>query len=228
MNYLRFLFLFLFVAIFFSSCNKKESVHEVDAKIISYEVNYINDLAGSIPTKILPNKMELIFGEQYAKNTIEGFMGQFSLSYISNLKKEKVITLLKIFDKKYYYQGSSKELPCGINPMKNMVLIPNGKSATILGFEAKEYDLNIGGIEGMKVYTTSDIQVRNPNCSTPYYSIDEVLLQFYTKLSVLEMYLVAESFKEETISSSIFSIPNGYTEVSRLKMENTLAELFKK
>ena len=80
----------------------------------------------------------------------------------------------------------------------------------------------------MKVYTTNEIQIKNPNSSTPYSSIDEVLLQFYTKLSVLEMYLVAESFKEETISSSIFSIPEGYTEVSRLKMENTLAELFKK
>ena len=227
MNYLRNVILFLLFAVFFFSCNKNESPHELEAKILLYEVSYINDIAGSIPTKILPNKMELIFSEHYAKNTIEGFLGQFSLSYISNLRKGKVITLLKLFDKKYYYQGSSDEMACGIDAMKSMALTPTGKTVTILGFEASEYDISWSGVEGMKIYTTDNILVKNPNCSTPYSSIDEVLLQFYTKLSVLEMYLVAESFEEKTLSSSIFSIPEGYTEVSRLKMENTLGELFR-
>ncbi len=227
MNYLRNIYLFIFITVFFSSCSKKESTYDLDAKIIHYEVSYLNEIAGSIPTRILPNKMELIFGEHYAKNTIEGFMGQFSLSYISNLKKGKAITLLKILDKKYYYEGNSEEMACGIDAMKNLTLSPTGKSVTILGFSATEYDINWGEIDGMKVYTTKEIHVKNPNCSTPYSSIDEVLLQFYTKLSVLEMYLVAESFEEKIISSSVFSIPEGYTKVSRLKMENTLTELFR-
>ncbi|MCK4921042.1 MAG: hypothetical protein KAS71_08350 [Bacteroidales bacterium] len=224
---LKYLTLIFIASILLYSCSTRKGDETVEIKIIQYDVTYINENAGSIPTRILPNKMQLVFGDDYAMNSIEGFLGQFSLTYIANLKKKKVTTLLKLFDKKYYYLGPNGEFPCGIDPMKAMVLKPTGKSANILGFKAKEYDLGQIGINGLKIYTTNDIDVKSPNNNTPYSSIDEVLLQFYTKLSVLEMYLVAESFEEDSASINIFSIPDDYEPVTRIKMENTLAELFK-
>lgn len=199
----------------------------VEVKIIQYDVTYINKNAGSIPTKILPNKMTLIMGDDYAMNSIEGFLGQFSLIYIANLKRKKVTTLLKLFDKKYYYEGNLGELPIGIDEMKSMILKPTGQKRTILDFEANEYDIENVGIDGMKVYSTDEIRVKSPNGNTPYKLIDEVLLQFYTKLSVLEMYLTAESYDLDSASIKIFAVPDDYILVPKLKMEKTLSELFK-
>lgn len=227
MRYLKYFILLFIASILLNSCSVRKSDKIIEVKIIQYDVTYINKNAGGIPTKILPNKMNLIFGGNYAMNSIEGFLGQFSLTYIANLKKKKVTTLLKLFDKKYYYLGSNGEFPCGIDPMKAMVLKPTGKNTNILGFDAIEYEMEHAGITGMKIYTTKDIDIKSPNNATPYNSLDEVLLQFYTKLSVLEMYLVAESYEKDSASIDIFSIPDDYVPVTRTKMEKTLAELFK-
>lgn len=171
--------------------------------------------------------MRLIFGEDYAMNTIEGFLGQFSLTYIANLRKEKVITMLKIFDKKYYYNGEKNELPCGIDPMPGMVIKSTGNERNILGFDAKEYSLDLSGNQQILIYSTDQIPVVSPNRATPYRNIEEVLLQFYTRLSVLDMILVAEDFREEEISTGIFMVPEGYSEISRIQMEKTISELFR-
>jgi len=227
LKHLKHISLAIFLLIFLTSCNKKKSDQKVEVKIINYDVTYISKTAGSIPTKILPNRMTLVFGDDYAMNSIEGFLGQFSLIYIANLKKKKVTTLLKLFDQKYFYTGPSGEMPVGIDEMKTMVLKPTGEKTTILGFEAMEYNMENTGIEGLKVYTTNQIEVKSPNNNTPYKSCDEVLLQFYTKLSVLEMYLVAESFTIDSASVNIFEIPDEYVLVPKAKMEKTLAELFK-
>jgi hypothetical protein len=199
----------------------------VDAKMIRYRVEYLDAIAGSVPTNVLPDRMTLIFADKMAMNTLEGFLGQFSLTYLADLQKNTVVTMLKLFDKKYYYKGKAGELPAGILPLEGMFLEQTSESRKILDFDTKKYILHLPGQNKKELFATESLDIRNPNIATPYKELPEVLLQFYTELSVLKMVMVAESYEETSLKREYFSIPDNYSEISRSTMEKILTELFK-
>ncbi len=217
----------LVLVIIVCSCHRQKKFKIVKADVIEYRIEYLDDKAGSVPTQILPDHMSVIFAPPYAINRIQGFFGQFSLSYVANLRRKTVITLLKLFDRKYYYEGRPGDLPCGIDPMEGMVLSAADGEKVIAGYRCREYILNLPGEKDISVYSTDEIRIKSPNITTPYHDLENVLLQFYTRLSVMDMLLVADTCKTENISEELFSIPDGYVQVSKAKMENILAELFK-
>lgn len=171
--------------------------------------------------------MTLIFANGRAMNSIEGFFGQFSLTYIANLNEKTVVTLLKVFDKKYYHNGTKNESPVGIAQMNGMKLEKTGMRDKIINFNAEQYLLHLPEGHTHEIWGTSDIEIADPNITTPYKDLDQVLLQFYTELSVLKMLVKVEKYEKKEMSMEMFSIPGDFEEVSREKMNRILAELFK-
>lgn len=216
------------ILVIFTACtHQKVPKGDTKATVIEYKVNYLTEKAGKIPTKMLPSKMTVVFAGHYAMNRIEGFFGQFSLIYIGNLKTESVTTLLKLFDKKYVYYGVKGELPCGFIDPGPLEIRKTGNSREISGFFCNELEIKASGQPDILVYSTDRIKIKNPNVTTPYKEINEVLLQFNTQLSLLEMNLTASSVQEMTVSWDIFRVTEDYKEREREFMENTINELFK-
>ena len=227
MNQLYRLFFVIIAFATLSGCTDTHTKGALDAKIIHYRVEYLDKVAGSVPTNILPDRMTLVLADNKALNTIEGFLGQFSLSYMADLRKNRVVTMLKIFDKRYYHNGKSGELPVGISPMENMFLELEENSFKMLDFDTRKYILHLPGQKEKELFGTMDLEIKNPNNTTPYREVPDVLLQFYTELSVLKMNMIAEQFEEREVEKTVFKIPENYKEISRPAMEKLLAELFK-
>jgi len=200
---------------------------DVSATVIEYKVNYLKDKAGNIPTKMLPGKMTVIFADHFALNKIEGFFGQFSLVYIGNLKNKTVITMLKLFDKKYVSYGKSGEMPCGFSELENLSILETGKTVDFMGFSCKQLQISSDRDSSFIALCTDKIDVKNPNITTPYKEIEEVLLDFRTHLSLLDMQLSATTVETKTISWDMFRVPADYKERPREFLENTIQELFK-
>jgi hypothetical protein len=200
---------------------------EVSAKIIEYKVTYLTEKAGNIPTKMLPGKMTVIFAGHYALNKIEGFFGQFSLIYIGDLKNESVITMLKLFDKKYVYYGKEGELPVGFSELKNLVIKETGNTKEILGYNCKELLISSDNMPDFYALSTDQIKVKNPNITTPYKKVTELLLDFNTELRFLGMKLTANSVQDKIILWDAFRVPGDYKEKPREFIDKTIMELFK-
>ncbi|MFW5644684.1 MAG: hypothetical protein ACOCZL_02115 [Bacteroidota bacterium] len=215
------------VLIFLFGCQRDRKPEIINVKQIEYRVEYIDDLAGSIPTNILPGKMILIFHEDKALTTIEGFLGQFSLSYLADLKQQKVTTMLKLFDKNYYYEGKKGELPAGIVSFEDMKIEETSDSAMILDFMCRKYIIQSVELGNKEIWSTTEIDVKNPNITTHYREIPGVLLQFYSQMSVLKMFLLIEKYQEKTIPGELMEVPDNYNRISKAAMEKTLVELFK-
>jgi hypothetical protein len=220
-------FLIFFLIVSFAGCLRETEPEIVEAQILEYKVKYIERVAGSVPTSILPGRMTLIFANGKAMNSIEGFFGQFSLTYIADLNDKTVVTLLKVFDKKYYHSGTKNESPVGIAQMNGMRLEKTGMRDKIINLNAQQYLLYLPEGYTHEIWGTSDIEIADPNITTPYKELDQVLLQFYTELSVLKMLVKAEKYEKKEMSTAMFSIPGDFEEVSREKMNRILAELFK-
>lgn len=227
---MRHLFPGLVILLLFSgACNRSKVPTEgtVNAHVVEYKVNYLDSKAGSIPTSILPSKMTLVFAEHFALNRIDGFLGQFSLAYIANLKTRSVTTMLKIFDKKYYYQGKPDELPCGIYEIHGLTIEETGNTKEISGYTANEMIARINNDSILYLYSAQLDHIKNPNITTPYRKVEGVLLEFYTTLSIMQMKFSASRIYFKEIDWSLFNIPDDYKQISREEMEKGIRELFK-
>ena len=105
--------------------------------IIEYDVTYVTNKS-SMPTNLLPKHVVLKFHAHKSITTIEGFMGMFIFSNISDFKRHTNITLLKVIDKKYYYEGSKNEYPIFFEDMSKIKIINTNDKNIIAGLTCKK------------------------------------------------------------------------------------------
>jgi hypothetical protein len=215
-------------ALLLGSCGSPPPLPEhILAHHIRYQIEYMDSRAGDIPTRILPGLMDAYYTEYYVLSRIEGFLEQFSLTQIADLRRERVTTLLRFFDSKFYYEGKNGELPVAIIEPEKMHCTMTGEKSMIGGLHSERVEVDTGN-EKYSIYLTKDFQVRRPNITTPYRTIEYPLSEFRVQLSLLKMNLSCIEFDTKTIDSQIFEIPPDYREVTKQDMELIINSLFTK
>jgi len=199
----------------------------MEAHYIQYDINYLEDTAGDIPTRILPSSMQSWYTEYFVLTKIQGFFNQFSLIQIADLKNKKVTTLLNVFGNKIFYRTEQGELPASIVAPEHLSYTHTRERSVIGGLHSRRVEVDTGE-EKFNIYYTEDFSVRRPNLSTPYGAIDKPLSDFPIQLSHLKMHLSCTLYEERIIESEIFSIPDEYRAVSRQVMEEFINSLFTK
>jgi hypothetical protein len=227
--FLKYLFIWPFLfAILFSGCRRVVELPEtVDAHHIEYKIDYLEEKAGDIPTRILPGTMDAYYTKYYVLTKIEGFFNQFSLIQIADLKRKRVTTLLNFFGNRVYYVGETGELPAGIVKPDRLRCRSTGETRVIGGLDSERLDVETGN-EQYSIYFTRDFTVRRPNISTPYHMVDYPLTDFRIQLSVLKMHLSCRELEYKPIESEIFTVPKEYRAVNRATMEEIINSLFTK
>lgn len=199
----------------------------MEAHYIQYDVTYLKSMAGDIPTRILPSRMDSWYTNYFVLTRIEGFFNQFSLIEIANLRSRQVTTLLNFFGNRLYCRGEKGELPAGVTAPENISYRPTGESSVIGGLHSEQVEVDTGD-EKFNIYFTRDFSVRRPNISTPYGEISHPLSDFRVELSYLDMQLKCARYETRIIETDIFNVPDEYKEVSRLEMEEIINSLFTK
>ncbi len=218
----------LLTLILANGCNRAKKIPDtLDANLITFQVNYLDSKAGDIPTSWLPDKMEATYTNYFVMTRIEGFMGQFTLAHIADLKENTVTTLLNFLGTKVFHRGNPGELPVGIHPLADPNVIITGDTLTICGLTSEKAIVNTDG-GSYDIYYTDKFNVKQPNLATPYPMIDHVLTDFRVQLSVLKMHLRMQNFTSDSVSSTIFIVPENFKEVSREEMETIINSLFTK
>jgi len=197
----------------------------VDAHYVKYQIDYLEDKAGNVPTRILPEKMDVYYTNYYVLSRITGFLDQFSLVQIVDLRRKKVTTLFSFFGDKVYCEGKNGELPAAVVEPEKIECKFTGEKTVIGGLNSERVEVDTGG-EHYNIYVTRDFDTRLPNIGTPYQSIDYPLSEFRIQMSALKMSLSCTEFETKSIESEIFNVPDDYTEVTRDDMETIINSLF--
>ncbi|MCF8226661.1 MAG: hypothetical protein K9J30_12355 [Bacteroidales bacterium] len=223
-----YILLFISFLTFFSNCKRTdEKSGVVEADYIEYNVNYLEKMAGDIPTRMLPGMMQAYYTKKHIRTEIKGFFGQFMLVQIADLRKNSVITMLNFFGNKVVYYGKKGEIPAGIKALNNPEIVYTGDTMTICGLTSTRAEVTTNE-DFFDIYFVTDIDVNSPNITTPYNFIDYVLSDFRVQLSKLKMQLVMQHHEKTTVQSSAFEVPGEYVEVSRDTMESLINSLFTK
>lgn len=225
----RFFIVFpLLLVLIFMGCKREDSTPAmVNAHHLRYNIEYLEEKAGDIPTKILPGTMNAYYSKHHVYTSIDGFFGQFTLVQIADLRRKQVTTLLDFFGTQVCYTGRPGELPASIIEPDQLQTRNTGDTLTIGGFlsERVEVETAVGKFD---IYFTREIRIRNPNIVTPYLNVHYPLTRFRIQLSHLKMQLTCKNSEYESIDSEIFNIPSEYKEVNRETMEDIINSLFTK
>ena len=218
----------LLVPLLLVSCRRNITIPEtLEAHYVQYHISYLETMAGDIPTRMLPAKMDSWYTDYFVLTRIDGFFRQFSLIQIADLRNKRVSTLLNLFGTKLYHEGKKGELPVGIIAPSKLDVQSTGEHSVIGGLNSEQVKIDTGS-ETFNMYYTRDFYVRRPNLSTPYGSIEHPLSDFRIQLSLLKMHLSCTKYESRTIDSEIFMIPEDYSPVTRPVMEEIINSLFTK
>lgn len=214
--------------LFWSGCRRNVRLPEnLEAYHITYRIDYLEEKAGDVPTRLLPAEMEAYFTDYFVMSRIEGFFRQFSLVQIADLQRKRVTTMLHFFGNKVYYEGKRGELPAAVVEPENLQFSYTGDTAVIGGLRSERIEVGTG-TDRFNIYSTREFSVNQPNITTPYRSIDDPLSEFRVQLSLLKMHLTCSEFETKIVGSELFTVPEGYRQVSREAMEEIINSLFTK
>ena len=187
--------------------------------MIEYDVTYLSNRS-SMPTNLLPKKVILKFRAQKSITTIEGFMKMFSLSNINDFRKHTNSLMLKVVEKKYFYQGEKFDPPFFFDKIKGPIILLKPEKKIFAGITCKKAVVNFADKTSspFDLYYTDSIKLKSPNKSTPFHQIEGVLMQFNIRISNVEMRLTATKYKQDNVSENVFVIPEEYKKVKKEKL----------
>ena len=211
-----------------AGCRQERSqAGQIEALHMKYDIRYMDEMAGDIPTKMLPRTMDAYYTRNTVYTEIEGFLGQFRLVQVADLRRKQVTTLLNFFGNKVYYEGSSGELPAAVHELPGLKYKDTGDTLRIGGLLSHRMEVSTDQ-DNYDIYYTRDFQIRRPNISTPYQKVSHPLTDFRVGLSQLKMHLSCKSHSVEYIDYETFLIPDSYKQVDRAAMEEIINSLFTK
>ena len=215
---------FIAILVMVTSCNTINFSDQPQG-IIEYEVIYLTNKSG-MPTNLLPRKVVLKFRSNKSITTIEGFMGLFSLSNISDFRKHTNSILLKVMDNKLVYEGKKNEPPFFLSKYFNSSIAITSETKTLAGLSCYKAIISVANNKEKKiVYFTQAIPLKNANKASPFASIDGILMEFDLSLNNIEMHLKATKYTQTEVDASIFKVDDSYREVSQRKITSILNKL---
>jgi hypothetical protein len=222
------LYLVLVVVPFFGlyNCTTSELHHKIEHGIVTYDISYKNNSGRSFPIQLLPKTMEMKFNKNYTSYSIEDRVGLFSINNIIDLKTRCHSTLIKVFDKKFIFQGTSKEPPVFFksNTAFDVKFLSDTCClAGMLCYRANVTDKTTS--QTFSVLYSKSAGLRNPNYNTPYEKIDGLLLQFGLQLKSLDMSLTAQKIEPREVKDEDFIVPKGYKYITKSQMEEIINTL---
>lgn len=216
----------LIFLVFLAGCSSSPINPKMNQGIITFDIAYTNNSGKSFPLQLLPKTIEMKFNRNYASYTIEDRVGLFSISNIINLSSHRNLTLIKVFDKKYIYKGTSSEVPLFFRSSDayDVKFMPDTERiAGVLCWKANVTDKAL--LKSYDILYTSSIKIDELNANTPYVKIKGLMLQFGIQMKNLDMKLTAKKINQKEIDDQEFTIPEGYKYISKNQMEEIINSL---
>jgi hypothetical protein len=209
----------LFIAVIFAmtgySCKERGKKY-IDQGEIHYNIDYIGSV-GSVPKEFMPNNMIVSFKDDKILFEMISPFGNSGILNLSNPDKNIFDTYFSLFTIKYYYAAKPGELFPGFDAMDGMVLKKTSRTSVICGFNCKNAEITFPKKSDkiFEIWYTNEIDVKNPNASTPFAGVDGVLMSFFFILGTTELQFNAETVYNKEISDITFERREKFIRVSR-------------
>jgi len=205
----------LLIALAGYSCKEKGGKY-LDEGEIHYTIQYMGNIS-PMHKEILPKTLVVSFKNNKILFDISSPFGNSGILNLTNPEDNIFDTYISLFTIKQFYSSKAGEMQPGFDSMKGMEIRETSKTAIICGFNCKNAEVTFPS-DRKKTYNiwyTEEIDVDNPNASTPYSDIDGVLMSFFFFIGPAEMHFDAETVYKKEIPDKAFERRERYMRVSR-------------
>lgn len=208
-----------------TGCGKSSVGGGFDEGEIHYKIIY-NNPGNTLPMELMPNTLIVKFKDHRSIMEITAPIGNSGIYNFKDLKEEKTMTYISFLNIKYYYLGKTGEIPPGIDPMEDLKFIKTGKTSTIGGLNCKHAIAELPELDRkFDIWFTNDINIDDPNNSTPYKDIDGVLVNFFYKMGDMIVEFEATAAYEREVQDKDFEKSDKYLRISRDDMDNIISKM---
>lgn len=188
----------------------------IDQGEIHYTIEYVGNV-GAVPKEYMPRNLIVSFKDDKILFDISAPFGNIGIYNLSNPKEDIYDTYISLLTLKYFYASKPGEINPGFESMQGIDIKKTPRSSVICGFNCKNAEVTFPENRD-KVYNiwyTNEIDVKNPNVSTPFKDIDGVLMSFFFFMGASEMQFTAETVYKKEIPDKTFERRPKYLQVSR-------------
>ena len=221
--------LFSIALLLLAGCIDKTPSKNFTEGFIEYNIEYDDDQPSKYGNNLRPNKMVVKFKNNNTINKIEGLSGAFSFAFIQNLETQTNYTLVKLLNKKLFYQEpiAANSYPFAYHEMPSLTFNFTNEENEILGFNCRKViaTYNDSIHTSFEIFFTNDIKVNTPNYNSPFDTIEGVMLKFSAIIFNQKMRIAASSIRSTKISDDDFAIPSDYEEIDEETLRDIIALL---
>lgn len=192
---------------------------------IHYSIRYTGN-HGSVSEAMLPNNMVVKFKNSRVMMEIMTPIGNNGIINIIDYENNTLETYIRLFGMKYVYRSVAGEIPPGIDPMSNMIIEKTSRTREFFGLECNHATATIPetGFTYDLWYTT-EIELHNPNISTPFNTIDGVLIMFFYRMGDMIVEFEAQGVYRRSIPEKEFTPGSKYRNLDRPTMHSIISKM---
>lgn len=209
---------FLIVSgILLTSCGTNGDPKFISEGVIEYDAQVVDKshpMAG-----LAPSTMSMFFkGNLYCSEM--STMGMFNSKFVANPNTKTFTTMVKILNEKNACIETAKEIKAD-QEAKKLIFEETKETKVIAGYKCRKVIATSAAdpTDKFEVYYTKELDVKNPNYSTPYESLKGLVMQFRLEKFGMEMEFTAKSVKKEEVPDATFELPGFYKIISKNEMD---------
>jgi hypothetical protein len=221
-------FIAVIFAVTYYSCSTKGGKN-IDQGEIHYNIDYSASI-GSMPIQVMPKDLIVSFKDNKILFSMISPIGNSGILNLSNPDEDIYDTYFSILTLRYYYSAKKGELFPGFEAMDGMEITETEKTMVICGFNCKNAEVTFptDRTKIFDVWYTNEINVENPNASSPFQQIDGVMMSFFFLIGNSELHFNAETVYRKDIPDQMFERREKFVSVSReeiIKFINNMLSL---
>ncbi len=211
----------------FSGCKAGLFDHRISEGTVLYNVSYPYLEEDHYLQEFLPTEMTMQFANNCFQNELSASMGLFRTTFINNSNDQTLKHLVKIIGRKIYADLDPQSIHMVLDEYPIYTVIELDETKMIAGLKCKKALIIYDEVDTREfyIYYTNEIDLKNPNWSTPFSSIDGVLMEYEIKQFNMVTRLTADQVTETTVDSEVFEVPDEYSNVSFKDLQAEMDEL---
>ena len=201
-----------FIVLMLVECESKQTKQLTGGEII-YEISYpcLEKNEESL-LFLLPKKMIMTFSNDQFKNEFIFPTKSSSLGLINNSYRKNAMLLFGLGNNKKYTIIDSNNVDFLLKDLPNYEKTTVG-SQEVFFLDQPCNKIKIKSLENDSIYeiiTLKDLKIKNVNWCTPFYMIDDVIMEYSVKQFGMEMHFKAVSIKNITLEANYLQLEKKY------------------
>jgi GLPGLI family protein len=211
--------LFLGLLFILSGCKHSMFHSRLSEGIIEYKVIVLD--SNNPMAKFAPDKMTIKFKNNIAYAQVIAGMGLFETDFINDQPNKKVIQMVRLLNKKVAYTGDTAAVNKELSKMPKFIVTPTNETKVIAGYTCKKATVKSDNdkVIPFDVYYTEDIELEDPNWSTPFKDIKGVLMEYRFNRYGFYMEFTATKVEPAKNDDNLFKCPPEYKTISKEQID---------